>query len=80
MIPKDASGDYDSDSAATLFDYYFVQECVENLATGNPGGPGSDAGPGCRFSDFDGDADVDLGDFAEFQNRFAPVDSPTPRR
>ena len=64
MIPHDGSGDYDSDGAATLVDHYFVRECVAD------GGPDVDAGPGCRFTDFDGDTDTDLFDFAEFQNLF----------
>ena len=60
VIPKDGSGDYDSDGAVSAFDYYFAAECM------NAGGPGHDAGPGCRFADFDGDSDTDLADFAEF--------------
>lgn len=63
-IPEDASGDYDSDDDFDLFDYYFVHECF------SLSGPGVNAGPGCRFADFDGDADTDLRDFAQFQNRF----------
>ncbi len=63
-IPQDASGDYDSDDDRDLFDYYFVHECLSQS------GPETDAGPGCRFADFDGDTDTDLRDFAEFQNRF----------
>jgi hypothetical protein len=34
------------------------------------GGPGQNAGPGCRFTEFDSDHDVDMLDFAEFQNAF----------
>ncbi len=63
-IPQDASGDYDSDDDRDLFDHYFVHECFSQS------GPDADAGPGCRFADFDGDSDTDLRDFAEFQNRF----------
>jgi len=61
VIPKDGSGDYDSDGAVSAFDYYFAAECM------GAGGPGHDAGPGCRFADFDGDSDTDLADFAELQ-------------
>jgi hypothetical protein len=69
-LPEDASGDYDSDGAATLFDYYFVHECLIKDGPGIFGGPGENAGPGCRFTDFDRDADVDLLDIAEFANQF----------
>ena len=68
-IPDDASGDFDSDNEADHWDTPFVMEC---LAREGPdlfgGGPGKNAGPGCAFSDFDGDMDMDLRDFAVFQN------------
>ena len=70
VIPVDGSGDYDSDTAVTLDDYYFFHECLTNQRLGINGGPGQDAGPGCRFADFDFDTDVDLLDFAEFQLTF----------
>jgi len=70
VIPADASGDYDSDGAVTLDDFYFFQECLTNDRPGIHGGPDNDAGPGCRFADFDSDGDTDLRDFAEFQNAF----------
>lgn len=70
VIPADGSGDYDSDGVVTHDDFYFVQECLSNRRTGINGGPGNDAGPGCAFTDFDGDSDADLLDFAEFQNVF----------
>jgi len=69
-MPEDASGDYDSDGAAALFDLYFFDDCLTKDGPGIFGGPGHDAGPGCRFADFDADRDVDLLDFAEFQNLF----------
>jgi len=69
-IPFDASGDYDSDEALTLIDQYFVVDCLTKDGPGIFGGPDEDAGPGCRFADFDADSTVDLLDFAEFQNRF----------
>lgn len=61
VIPVDGSGDYDSDAEVTLDDFYFFHECLAN------GGPGVDAGPGCRFANFDFDDDVDLLDFAALQ-------------
>lgn len=72
-IPDDASGDYDSDGAVTAFDYYFVNDCLTKDGPRIFGGPGNDAGPGCRFANFDADADadVDLLDLAEFQNVFS---------
>jgi hypothetical protein len=69
-IPDDASGDYDSDGAATLFDLYFFEDCLTKDGPGIFGGPENNAGPGCRFADFDADGDVDLLEFAEFQNVF----------
>ena len=70
LIPLDGSGDYDSDAKVTLDDFYFVHECLTNQRPGVNGGPGNDAGPGCRFADFDADTDVDLLDFAAFQLTF----------
>jgi len=70
VIPVDGSGDYDSDAEVTLDDFYFVHECLTNERPGINGGPGNDAGPGCRFADFDSDSDVDLLDLAEFQAAF----------
>jgi hypothetical protein len=69
-IPADGSDDYDSDFSVTLFDHYFVHDCLTKDGPGILGGPGKNAGPGCRFADFDGDRDTDLLDFAEFQNAF----------
>ncbi len=69
-IPDDASGDYDSDGTVMLSDHYFVVDCLTKDGPGIFGGPGKSAGPGCRFADFDADADVDLLDFAAFQNLF----------
>lgn len=67
-IPEDGSGDYDSDGSVALDDFYFLHECVSNT------GPDVDAGPGCRFADFDFDSDVDLLDFADFQLNFTARD------
>ena len=67
-IPLDGSGDYDSDGILSTFDFYFLHECL------SAGAPGDDAGPGCRFADLDSDADVDLHDFALFQNAFTGGD------
>jgi hypothetical protein len=68
--PLDGSGDYDSDGALTQDDFYLFHECLTNDRPGIHGGPEQDAGPGCRFADFDADADTDLADLAEFQNLF----------
>jgi hypothetical protein len=65
-MPDDGSGDFDSDGDLDDADLYFVQECA--------GMPGDDAGPGCRFADFDGDSDVDLVDLAQFQAGFTSSD------
>jgi len=70
VIPADGSGDYDSDGAVTRDDFYFFHECLTNDRPGIQGGPANDAGPGCRFADFDSDSDTDLHDLAEFQNAF----------
>jgi hypothetical protein len=71
VIPPDAAGDFDSSNSIGLFDFYFFQECLTNLRIGINGGPGNDAGPGCRWANMDGaDSDVDLADFAAFQNAF----------
>ncbi len=70
VIPVDGSGDYDSDAEVTLDDFYFVHECLTNRRPGINGGPGNDAGPGCRFADFDFDDDVDMEDIALLQENF----------
>ncbi len=70
VIPVDGSGDYDSDTLVTLDDFYFFHECLTNVRPGINGGPDQDAGPGCRFADFDADSDVDLYDVAVFQQIF----------
>ncbi|UCC30491.1 MAG: hypothetical protein JSU86_20120 [Phycisphaerales bacterium] len=69
-IPVDGSGDYDSDEDVDGRDFYFFHECLSNARPGINGGPGNDAGPGCRFADFDSDNDVDLHDTATFQRTF----------
>lgn len=70
VIPTDAGGDYDGDGAITHDDFYVFHECLSSDRIGLEGGPANDAGPGCRFADYDADADVDLLDFAEFQRAF----------
>lgn len=72
VIPENGSGDFDSDGGLTLIDQYFIADCLTKDGPGIFGGPGNNAGPGCRFADFDTDSDVDLLDFAEFQNFFRP--------
>lgn len=61
-IPIDGSGDFDNDGLLDTEDFYFFEECVHP--------PGVEAGPGCRFADFDDDSDVDFLDFAAFQVAF----------
>jgi len=73
-IPVDGSGDFDSDGGVDLGDFYFFHECLTNRRLGINGGPDNDAGPGCRFADFDDDTDVDLRDVADFQNTFTGGD------
>ena len=73
-IPADGSGDFDSDGGVDLGDFYFFHECLTNRRPGINGGPDNDAGPGCRFADFDDDTDVDLRDVADFQNTFTGGD------
>jgi hypothetical protein len=73
-IAEDASGDYDSKFGINLGDYRFVHECLTNDGPGLFGGPDRNAGPGCRFTDFDDDGDVDLRDFADFQIVFTGFD------
>jgi hypothetical protein len=70
VIPQDASGDFDSSGTVGLFDFYFFHECLTNERIGINGGPDNDAGPGCRWADFDGDTDVDIFDFLHFQAAF----------
>ncbi len=70
IVPRDASGDFDISGRLDLFDFYFFHECLTNDRIGINGGPGNDAGPGCRWADFNSDHAVDLTDFAAFQNLF----------
>ena len=74
-IPLDGSGDFDSDGVITIdfgeyfpSDLYFFHDCLTKDGPGIFGGPQMNAGPGCRFADFNADAAVDLLDFAQFQN------------
>jgi hypothetical protein len=69
-ITSVTGGDFDSDDLVTHDDFYFFHECLTNERIGINGGPGNDAGPGCRFADFNADSDTDLSDFADFQNLF----------
>jgi hypothetical protein len=72
-IPIDGLGDFDVNGYQDMIDYYFVRDCLIKDGPGIVSGPGENAGPGCRFTDFDGDADVDLRDFADFQVLFSEV-------
>lgn len=70
-IPLDASGDFDSDGMVGVYDLYFFQECLSNS------GESVDAGPGCRWADFDSDADVDCADWQAFHGAWTdPSDPP----
>jgi len=69
-IPDDGSSDFDSDEDVDLRDGRYFAECMDAGWGGGAGGPGADAGPGCRWADADGDTDVDLRDFAAMQDRF----------
>ena len=62
VIPIDGSGDYDSDGVVDEGDLYFFAECAGHS------GEGIDAGPGCRFADFDFDTDVDCDDWLVFES------------
>ncbi len=61
LIPE-TSGDYNSDGQINSEDFYFFEECFS--------GADADAGPSCRWADFDGDTDVDFHDFSRFQLAF----------
>ncbi len=61
LIPE-TSGDYNSDGQIDSEDFYFFEECFS--------GADVDAGPSCRWADFDGDTDVDFHDFRQFQLGF----------
>ncbi len=67
-IPIPGSGDFDSEGDVDLRDFFYFHECASNS------GPGTDAGPGCRWADMDADTDVDLIDFALFQLAFTGSD------
>ncbi|MFQ5415258.1 MAG: hypothetical protein ACE5E6_12445 [Phycisphaerae bacterium] len=82
-IPIDGSGDYDSDGDVDHADFAMMHECLYGYGDGPPGGgfqpavgfqplggPDATAPAGCRFADFDHDADVDLRDIAACQNAF----------
>ncbi len=58
-------GDYDCDRAANLVDFAQWNACVTGPRSGGSADPPYAAG--CAAFDFDGDGDVDLGDFAEFE-------------
>lgn len=57
------SGDLNCDGGVDLLDFEIFQECFT--------GPGGGLLPGCQGADFEGDEDVDLADFSQFQLAFA---------
>jgi hypothetical protein len=69
-IPEPASGDYGNNGEVGLGDYRFVYDCLSKEGPDLLGGPGENTGPGCAFTDFDFDLDVDLFDFAEFASHY----------
>jgi hypothetical protein len=69
-IPQPASGDYDSNLEISSPDYRFVHDCLAKAGPDLSAGPYENTGPGCAFTDFDFDLDVDLFDFAEFASRY----------
>ncbi|MCH8146976.1 MAG: hypothetical protein IH987_03155 [Planctomycetes bacterium] len=71
VIPIDGSGDFDSDGQVDENDQYFFEECVDNS------GENVDAGPGCRWADFDADTDVDCDDWDAFDAAWTGAGNPT---
>jgi len=59
-----AKGDYNGDSLVNLTDYAALGDCMT--------GPGGGVLPGCGIFDFLDDGDVDLPDYAAFQEAFNP--------
>ncbi len=57
-----AKGDYNGDRVVTIDDFAEFPTCVM--------GPENGVGPGCIVFDFDDDSDIDLNDFAAFQEVF----------
>lgn len=56
-------GDCNYDGGVNLLDFQAYDICLS--------GPEGGLAPGCSCLDFDGDQDVDLADFAEFQRTFS---------
>ena len=71
VIPADGSGDFHSDGAVDENDQFFFEECLDNS------GVNVDAGPGCRWADFDGDTDVDCDDWDAFDAAWTGAGNPT---
>ena len=67
-IPTDGSGDFNSDGQVDGGDFYYFDECFL--------GSDVDAGPGCRFADFDADTDVDCDDWTAFTQAWTAPDDP----
>jgi len=69
VIATDGGGDFDSDGDHDLRDFYHFHECVERPSWPEfvASRPDGSADPGCLWADINGDAFVDLLDFAEFQ-------------
>ena len=71
VIPVDGSGDFHSDGQVDENDQFFFEECLDNS------GENVDAGPGCRWADFDGDTDVDCDDWDAFAAAWTGAGDPT---
>ncbi len=71
VIPVDGSGDFDSDGGIDDNDQFFFEECLDNS------GENVDAGPGCRWADFDGDTDVDCDDWNACESAWTGAADPT---
>ncbi len=71
VIPVDGSGDFDTDGQINDNDQFFFEECLDNS------GENVDAGPGCRWADFDADTDVDCDDWDAFDAAWTGAGNPT---